>query len=181
MPPNLPHCVDMENSFRNSASLLTDPDAEMYHQLGVVPMDIKINPSVFDTSFLFALPILGTVNSLEAQVAAGKELAVLKKIKIRTSLLASQKVMDILINKFGKPTNQGCTEWLDQQNGNVVDKTQTANWKLPEITVNFQAEAPSSLTNGRGKMGLIEIYATDFINQIEMFKENNKPAPKRGM
>jgi TPR repeat protein len=177
MPANQPYCVERDNSGNESLANLTDDHAEAYRAVGAIPLSIHINNDMFDTSLLYALPLLGTLPVLDVWVTRDKTIQVLH---CGTRLSVVEPAIDLLTRKFGEPSGQDFTEWRNNQTGQLLGKTPNIRWNNSGYVVDYISQV-SGMFGGPSPMGSITISAADFVRRVDAIERKNAPPPKKGM
>lgn len=179
MPKDQPWCFERDNSGNASLANLLTERAEFYRKAGAVPFQVKVNAEMFDTSLLFAFPLLGNLPWIELWVTRGD--MTIQMLSVNTRLNAVDAISSMLTRKYGRPTRRDDTEWSDNQTGQIVRRTPNLRWTRSDLAVDYVSQSTGMLFNEPTRSGSITIHAAEFARKVNDIERQSAPPPKRGM
>lgn len=152
-----------------------DPDQAMYQALQLRRIDIVINSEMFDCSRLYSNPIVGTFCWAETWVTRD---GIVRRMKMATSLTAANAIRADLSAKFGKPSKESATDWLDNRTGQVLYQTPVLSWLTDDYQLFFHTKAPIAFDNRTGDRGMIEMFDMSVLKQVWDY-DKRQPAQRK--
>lgn len=152
-------------------------DSRQFAQNGLRIQAIKVNDTNNDTSFLVRL--LGI--SIPIDVAVDRN-RVVHLVAAYTQIGAHQQIVQMLTQKYGRPTRTGTVDWTDRQTGQLVRKTPTYHWDVRGLRIDYFVQDVSLIDNrSETPTGRIDVMTTQFATLTASFAAQRQAVqPGRG-
>lgn len=133
-------------------------DSRQFGQNGLRIQAIKVNDTNNDTSFLVRL--LGISIPLDVAVDRNR---VVHLVAAYTQIGAHQQILQLLTQKYGRPTRTGTVDWTDRRTGQLMRKTPTYHWDVRGLRVDYYVQDVSLIDNrSETPTGRIDVMTTQF-------------------
>jgi len=170
MSATTPLCISMLGS--SMEVLMGDLfgfDLDDYKAMGIVPVNITVNDKLYDTSITNGVTLF-----------VDRDTSSIQRMKIDTLLVANDKVLGMLMRKFGKPAKQTTTTWTNRQSGAVANRTPNYSWEFNDMLVSYESKVAAALDNSPTILGRIDITTPAYMRLVEeRNRKKNEPPPGR--